>query len=69
MTMNEIKFNGKPFRKMPGGQQIYKVKLKGGPLDKHPTLCTFAVPCVFMNGERYELNADGDYVYAPDGLN
>lgn len=66
--MSEIKFNGKPFRKFPTGMQIYKVKLKGGPHDKHQVLCTYAVSHVFMGGQCYKLNADGDYEHAPEGL-
>ncbi len=65
-----MKFNGEPFGNSGvTGLQLYKVVLKGGPYDKHPTLCTHGVSYVMMNGERYELNQDGDYAHAPEGLN
>lgn len=64
-----LKFNGMPFSKMPNGMQLYKVVLKGGPGDKHSTLCSYRTSQVIFSGHRYELNQDGDYVYAPEGLN
>jgi hypothetical protein len=63
------KFNGTEFSTMPNGMKLYKIVLKGGPYDKHPTLCSYGVHDVYMNGERYELGPDGDYVHAPEGLN
>lgn len=64
-----MKFNGTEFGNSAtrGGLKLYKIILKGGPYDKHPTLCSYAVACVYMNGERYDLNQDGDYVWAPGG--
>lgn len=65
-----MKFNGTPFGDSAlTGLQLYKITLKGGPYDKHETLCSHAVHDVYMNGERYELGPDGDYVHAPEGLN
>jgi hypothetical protein len=69
MEKSTPKFNGLPFSKLSNGMQLYKVVLKGGPADKHPTLCSYRVSHVVFNGERYELNQDGDYAYAPEGLN
>jgi hypothetical protein len=64
-----MKFNGTKFSKTAGGMQLYKIILKGGPGDKHAALCSYGVSYVIFNGERYELNQDGDYAYAPGGLN
>jgi hypothetical protein len=64
-----MKFNGTHFATLTNGMKTYKVTLKGGPYDKHPTLCSYGVSYVMMNGERYELNQDGDYAHAPEGLN
>lgn len=47
---------------------VYRVKLKGGPMDKHLTLAGNTT-VVFVNGHRYELDAQGDFVYSPQGEN
>lgn len=64
-----MKFNGEEFGNsaVRGGMKLYKIKLKGGPYDKHETLCSYGVGSVYMNGEQYNLNQDGDYVHAPAG--
>jgi hypothetical protein len=64
-----MKFNGTPSPPIPGVIQTYRIVLKGGLHDGKMTICSYAVSQVFMGGERYELNEDGDYVYAPGGLN
>jgi hypothetical protein len=66
-----MKFNGVEFgdSAVRGGMKLYRITLKGGPYDKHQTLCSYGVLHVYMNGERYELNQDGDYAHSPEGLN
>lgn len=66
-----MKINGKPMREVKnkfGGFTIFQVALKGGPMDKMPSLVGNST-ILWANGHRYELNADGDYVYSPLGQN
>lgn len=68
-----VKINGTVFREVKNSPpfpsfKIYKVRLKNGPMDGHEALAGNTT-VVFLCGHRYELNAEGDFVYAPKGLN
>lgn len=68
-----MKINGVPFHEVKNDPPypsftVYRVTLKGGPMDKHQTIVGNS-HTVIMNDHRYELKADGDFVYAPEGLN
>jgi hypothetical protein len=65
----ELKINGPVMMVANEGTRhafnIHKVTLKGGPMDRHQTLAGNTTE-LELNGHRYVLNADGDFVYSPE---
>lgn len=69
--MIQMKINGTPIRHIKNDFaefDIYQVELKDGPM-KNMLSCVGNSRILWANGHRYELNGEGDFVYAPEGLN
>lgn len=67
----QMKINGTVVRRVKNKLvefDVFAVTLKDGPMKGKPSIVGNST-VLFSGGHRYELNADGDFVFSPQGQN